>query len=250
VRLIIKGDTFPGLSVFQCQEAKMKLRSSLSGQMLFIALILIAAVVHADAGRPLEFSLDPGAGAMDRSLSSWQGAVIGPELANGFLMVLGGVVGNVVGLYAGGLLGFLIPSSGGSGIASGPLLGVLAGSTCGSALGVYLAGSGGGRRGSFGAALGGSLLGEAAALALALVIRNGEGPFVTGFFILPPIGAALVFNSSLASRSVRAGNGLFNLAGGKLGLGVPDIHVRPVMVPGGRAKPELRFDVNVLSVEL
>jgi len=185
---------------------------------------------------------------MDRSFASWQGVEFCPELANGVLTVLGGVVGNVVGLYAGGLLGFLVPS-GGAGIASGPVLGALAGSACGSALGVYLAGSGGGRRGSFGAALGGSLLGEVAALALAFAIRHGETPFLTGFLILPPIGAALVFNSSLASRSVRAGNGLFNLAGGKLGLGVPDIHIRPLLVPGGRAKPEMQFNVKVLSVE-
>jgi hypothetical protein len=230
------------LWVFHHQEAKMKIRSSLPCQMLFISLILSAVVVHADAGRSLAFSLDPGARAMDRSLRSWQGAVIGPELGNGVLMVLAGVVGNVVGLYAGGSLGALVPS--------GSIAGALAGSACGSAMGVYFAGSGGGRRGSFGSALGGSLLGEVAALALVFVIRNGEGLFLTGFLILPPIGAALVFNSSMASRSVRAGNGLFNLAGGRLGLGVPDVHIRPVIAPGGRAKPEMQFNVNVLSVEL
>jgi hypothetical protein len=228
----------------------MKICSGLPRKSLFISLILCIAAVHAVTGGPLKFSLDPGVRTMDRSLASWQGAGYGPELANGVLTVLGGVIGNLVGIYAGGVLGFVVPA-GDAGIAAGPALGALAGSTCGSALGVYFAGSGGGRRGSFGAALGGSLLGEVAALALALAIRNGDGMFLTGFFILPPIGAALVFNSSLASRSVRAGNGLFNLAGGKLGLGVPDIHVRPVMVPGGGStKPEIRFDVNVLSVGL
>ncbi len=165
----------------------------------------------------------------------------GPRIGNAAWTIIAGVVGNVVGLYAGATLGTLVPS--------GSIAGALAGSACGSALGVYFAGSGGGRRGSFGAALGGSLLGEVAALVLTLVIRNGENLFLTGFLILPPIGAALVFNSSLASRSVRAGNGLFNLAGGRLGLGVPDVHIRPVIVPGG-GKPEMRFNVNVLSVEL
>jgi hypothetical protein len=228
--------------VFQCQEVKMEIRSSLPRQMLFVSLILCAAAVHADAGRPLEFFPDPGARAMDRSLAASQYVEYGPDAGNTALTVVGGVVGNVVGLYAGAYLGVLVPS--------GSIAGALAGSTCGSALGVYFVGSGGGRRGSFGAALGGSLLGEVAALALALAIRNGEVPFLAGFLILPPIGAALVFNSSLASRSVRAGSGLFNLAGGKLGLGVPDVHIRPVLVPGGRAKPEMQFNVNVLSVEL
>jgi hypothetical protein len=32
--------------------------------------------------------------------------------------------------------------------------------------------------------------------------------------------------------------------------GVPDVHIRPISVPGGRANPEMRCDVNVLSVEL
>ncbi len=218
----------------------MKIRSSLPRQMLCVFLILGAAALHADAGRPMEFSLDPGARSMDRSPAAWETAGYGPRIGNAAWTIIAGVVGNVVGLYA-GTLGTLVPS--------GSIAGALAGSACGSALGVYFAGSGGGRRGSFGAALGGSLLGEVAALVLTLVIRNGENLFLTGFLILPPIGAALVFNSSLASRSVRAGNGLFNLAGGRLGLGVPDVHIRPVIVPGG-GKPEMRFNVNVLSVEL
>ena len=224
----------------------MNIRSSWLCRLLFISLILGAAAVHADAGRPLEFSPDPGARAMDRSYAAWQGAGVGPELANGVLMVLGGVVGNVIGWVAGVYLANLDLGGG----YSGPYVGAIAGSVCGSTLGVYIAGSAGGHRGSFGAALLGSVLGEVAALALALAIPSEEFPFLAGFLILPPIGAALAFNSSPASRSVRAGKGLFNLAGGKLGLGVPDVHVRPVIVPGGGAKPEMQFNVNVLSVEL
>ena len=185
---------------------------------------------------------------MDRSLSSWQGTVIGPELANGVLTVLGGVIGNVVGLYAGGCLDSWSQwrsgdspgrpgSPGRFGLRQRP--------------GRLFRRQRRRAPGSFGAALGGSLLGEVAALALAFVIRQRRRvSFLTGFLILPPIGAALVFNSSLATRSVRAGNGLFNLAGGKLGLGVPDVQIRPVFVPGSGARPEMQFNVNVLSVEL
>jgi len=174
--------------------------------------------------------------------AGWRGARSGPELGDGVLTILGGVAGNVVGMYAGAYLGYVVPP--------GPVWGMLAGSTLGSALGAYLAGSSGGHRGNFGAALGGSLLGELAALGLAFVIHSEGMPFLGGFLILPPIGAALAFNSSQRSRSFQAGNGLLNLAEGKLGLGVPDINVRPSYVPGLKAKPELQFNVKVLSMEL
>ena len=174
--------------------------------------------------------------------AGWRGTPYGPEAGNGVLMIIAGVAGNVVGAFSGAALGRY--SYGGI------ILGGLAGSTLGSALGVYLAGSSDGRRGDFAAALGGSLLGEALAFGLALAIRTEEAPFMAGFLILPPIGAALLFNSSQRYRSVRAGNGLLNLAEGKLGLGVPDVQVSPSCVPGLKAKPELRFNVRVLSVEL
>lgn len=119
----------------------MNIRSSLPFRLLCFSLLLCAAAVHADAGRPLAFSLDPGARPMDHSFAAWQNAGYGPESGNTALTIMAGVVGNVVGLYAGGLLGFVVPS-GGAGIAAGPALGALAGSACGSALGVYLAGSG------------------------------------------------------------------------------------------------------------
>jgi len=74
---------------------------------------------------------------------------------------------------------------------------------------------------------------------------------VLSFAVLPPIVATLVFNSSLPSRSSRAGSGILNLAGGKLELGVPDIRIRPVFVSGGgNARPGMQFKMNVLSVEL
>ncbi len=173
----------------------------------------------------------------------WRGAGYGPGLGNGVVTILAGVAGNLVGMYAGIYLGSVFPS--------GPIWGAAAGSIVGTALGVYLAGSSCGRGGNFGAALGGSLLGELAALGLALAIHTEDAPFMAGFLILPPIGAALVFNSSQRNLSSRAGSGFLNLAEGKLGLGVPDVHIRPVFVPGGgNAKPEFQFNVNVLSVEL
>ncbi len=49
---------------FRCLEVKMKICSRLPRKSLFIFLILCAAVVRAHAGRPLEFSLLPGAGTV------------------------------------------------------------------------------------------------------------------------------------------------------------------------------------------
>lgn len=177
--------------------------------------------------------------------SEWGTVGYGAEFGKVVLTILGGVAGNVVGICAGLFLG----RSSDPGI----VIGGIAGSAGGSALGVYFAGSSGGRRGNFGSALLGSLLGEAAAAALAFIIpgrRDSEFGFLTGFLILPPIGAAILFNSSLGAGSYQVGNGLLNLDNGRLELGVPDISVRPLFVPGIEAKPELQFNVNVLSMEL
>ncbi len=219
--------------------------------ILILLSCFMAVPIHADTSSRSLFAKSHGPLATDHSLSvqnfpgngqaGWRSAGYGSEFGNVAITIMAGVAGNVVGMYAGAYLGFVVPP--------GPVVGGIAGSACGSALGVYFAGSSGGRRGSFGAALGGSLLGEAVALGLALVIRS-EDPFMAGFLILPPIGAALAFNSSQRSRSSRAGNGIFNLAEGKLGLGVPDVRVRPIFAPGCGSKPEMQFNMNVLSVEL
>ena len=95
----------------------MKIRSSWRCQLLFISLILCAAAVHADSGGPLKISLDPGARAMDLSRAARPYAGYGPELGNGVLTVLGGLIGNFVGLvagvylanHAGGKLGLGVP---------------------------------------------------------------------------------------------------------------------------------------------
>lgn len=224
--------------------------------LLLLVLVSCFATVHADPGRQLVFSWDPGMVAADHFLAArympgneqawWQGIRYGAEMGNTALMILAGVVGNVIGIYAGVWLGSLSTYQ-------GMILGCIAGSVCGSTLGVYLVGSSGGRRGNFGSALLGSLLGELAASALALVLpRRGDSEFafLPGFLILPPIGAAILFNRSLGSSSFQAGNGFLNLAQGKLGLGVPDIQVRPVPASGKSNKTEFGFRVNVLSVQL
>ncbi len=226
---------------------------------LFVLLGLASCltIVHADPGKGAAFSWDPGEFVLDQSLATrsfagneqvrWQGIRDGSQIGHHVLMILAGVGGNFIGLCAGVYLANL--DLGGGGLAD-PIVGGLVGSVCGSTLGVYLAGRAGGRRGNFGSALLGSLLGEVVAVALALAIPSEEFPFLAGFLVLPPIGAALLFNNSPASWSVRAGNGLFDLAEGKLGIGVPDIQVRPLFVPGSSAKPELQFNVRVLSVAL
>jgi hypothetical protein len=68
--------------------------------------------------------------------------------------------------------------------------------------------------------------------------------------ILPPVGSALIFNGSIRSRPLPAGNGILNIADGRIALGIPDIQLRPIWAPGCSAKPEMQFNVNVLSVEL
>lgn len=235
----------------------MDIKKSAANSVLFLLLILCFARVQVPADTsprslfaksygPLFASPSLGVGRFPANeQAGWRSAGYGSEFGKVALTILAGVAGNVVGICAGALLG---RSS-----ELGIVLGGIAGSAGGSALGVYFAGSSGGRRGSFGSALLGSLLGDAAAVALAFIIPGrgaSEFGFLAGFLILPPIGAAILFNSSLGAGSYRVGNGLINLDKGRLGLGVPDIQVRPSCVPGLKAKPELQFNVRVLSVEL
>ena len=170
---------------------------------------------------------------------------------DGSTMLLSGVLGNVIGMAAGGLLGSLLVRGGGESLLpSGLAPGALAGSVCGSALGVHLAA---GRRGNFGSALAGSALGIVAAIAVTSVLSGRQGLGVLGIVslaILPPLGAFMLYSRSMGSYSSRTSGGLFSLAGGKLGLRMPEVRVRPILVPGCVGKPEMQFNVNVLSVEL
>jgi hypothetical protein len=110
-----------------------------------------------------------------------------------------------------------------------------------------------GRRGNFGSALAGSALGIVAAIAVTSVLNEREGLgmlAIVPLAIMPPLGAFMLYSRSMGAYSSRTAGGLFSLAGGKLGLGVPDITVRPIFIPGCGSKPEMQFNVKVLSVEL
>jgi hypothetical protein len=168
-----------------------------------------------------------------------------------------GLVGNVVGscLFAG--LGYNLigdKNMGESSSSEGLLLAAAAaGSVCGSALGVYLGGNSRQARGKLDSTMLGSFLGGVAAAAITLAagkVFDRPHIFLLSFAVLPPLGSILLLNSSLRSRSTYEGNALFNLSGRRLGLGIPDIQVRPLWAPGFQAKPELQFNVRVLSVEL
>ncbi len=165
-------------------------------------------------------------------------------------LVMPGVLGNVLGAVAGGMAGGRIDNSGESLISAGAALGILAGSVIGSAVGVHLAA---GRRGSFSSALLGSLLGEGAALGAAALLGNAGGlglMAVVPLAVLPPAGAAIFYGNSLASWRRPGGSGLLNLSAGRLGVGFPDVQVRPQIVPGISARPGMRVNIRLLSVEL
>jgi len=165
-------------------------------------------------------------------------------------MILGGVLGNLVGssagIYAGGrvfdehdLLPFIAWWAGGS--------------TLGSAAGVILAGDTNGWKGKPGMAAIGSALGVGLSWVLASSpsFQASMGPLLlVPLLVLPPVNAAIFYHASMEPRQHRSGNALFNLAGGRIGLGIPGFQLRPLSVPGIDARPELQFKVKVLSVEL
>lgn len=165
-------------------------------------------------------------------------------------LVMPGVLGNVLGAVALGFAGAQIDHSGESLLPRGALLGVMAGSVIGSAVGVHLAA---GRRGSLASALLGSLVGEGAALAAAAVLGDAGGlglVAVIPLLVVPAAGAAICYGRSQGSWQRRAGNGLLNLSDGRLGLGMPDIQVRPILAPGISAKPQMKFYVRLFSAKL
>jgi hypothetical protein len=168
-----------------------------------------------------------------------------------------GLVGNVIGsFFFAGVGGILIgdKNMGETFSSEGLLLAAAsAGSVCGSALGVYLAGNSPGARGKLDSTMLGSFLGGLAATAITLAVGNVfDRPYVflLSFAILPPAGSLVFFNSSLRPVPLAAGNGLLNLSGGKLVLGIPAIQVRPQPVYGENMKPGFQFKINLLSVVL
>ena len=171
-------------------------------------------------------------------------------------MILGGIAGNLLGVFGGWAWGEAASGRHDSDhIAAGSPFGAVIGSALGSSLGVFFAGNSKAARGKFGSAVAGSLLGMAAAVAMTMPLmgqESGVGSKVglVLLVILPPVGSALIFNGSIRTRPLPAGNGLLNISDGRVALGIPDIQFRPIFAPASGAKPAMRFNVNVLSVEL
>jgi len=160
-----------------------------------------------------------------------------------------GMVGNVACGYAGGFLGYKVAQENGGWFDGfgGAILGYFSGSTFGSALGVYVIGNLGDAKGTFGSALLGSLFGEGAAILLSLVAKDGNVALIS-FIALPPIGAALFFNSSLKYKSLPVSHALLNFNQGDFKVGIPYVHIQPLPGYAKNVKPTVRFDVNLLNI--
>ncbi|UCH96876.1 MAG: hypothetical protein JSV88_08500 [Candidatus Aminicenantes bacterium] len=159
-----------------------------------------------------------------------------------------GMLGNVGGGFFGALIGSQVIEDDDEGLFHGrAVLGYFTGSTLGSALGVYIIGNSGDAKGSFGSALLGSLLGECAAIAVLLLTRDGTAALIS-FIALPPIGAALLFNSSLKYKSLPLSHALLNFNKGDLKVGIPYVHIQPIPGYAKNVKPTVRFDVNLMSI--
>jgi hypothetical protein len=164
-----------------------------------------------------------------------------------------GVLFNIAGICAGGLIGSEIPGGDDddNDMAEGIMgvSGAFIGSTLGSALGVYVAGNSKDVKGSFGSALLGSLLGEAAACGLLALSMNGF-VVIFSFAVLPPLGAALLFNSSLKHRTLPVSHALLNFTGDGFKIGFPYFHIQPLPGYAKNVKPTLKFDINLVSIVL
>lgn len=166
-------------------------------------------------------------------------------------MIMGGVLGNILGSLGGIYLG--------AGMLQDehdmrPLVICWsAGSALGTAAGVSLAGSSENWRGNPGMAYLGGVLGIGVSW---LIVSSPTFQVNAGLLslvplvILPPVVSAIFYRSSMRPRRLPAGNALLNISTGRLGLGVPDVRVRPIFVTGCGSKPELQFNVKVLSVEI
>jgi hypothetical protein len=159
-----------------------------------------------------------------------------------------GMLGNVGGGFLGASIGSGVIEDDGEGlIPMGAVLGIFSGATFGSALGVYAIGNSGKAKGSFGSALLGSFLGECAAILVLFSSRNGIVALVS-LIALPPIGAALLFNSSLKYKSLPVSHALLNFNKGDFKIGIPYVHVQPLCGNGKNVKSTVRFDVNLLNI--
>ncbi len=177
-----------------------------------------------------------------------------PRVSGGKLFgeIFMGMLGNVAAGYGGGFIGYQIAKENdgewfdGFG---GALLGYFSGSTFGSALGVFIVGNSGDAKGSFGSALLGSLLGEGAAVLVTILTGNGTAALIS-FIALPPIGAALLFNSSLKHKSLPVSHALLNFDQGTFKIGIPYVHIQPLPGYAKYVKSRVGFNVNLLNIVL
>jgi hypothetical protein len=173
-----------------------------------------------------------------------------PRVTNGKLFgeIFMGMLGNIGGGFLGAIFGSqVIKADEEALIPGGVALGYLTGSTFGSAFGVYVIGNSEGVKGSFGSALLGSLLGEGAAI-LVLLLTKSEAAWFVSAIALPPIGAALFFNSSLKYKSLPVSHALLNFNQGDFKVGIPFVRIQPLPGYAKNVKPTVRFDVNLLNI--
>lgn len=166
-------------------------------------------------------------------------------------MIMGGVLGNILGSLGGIFLGAGIVQDDHNFLPL--LLCWSAGSALGCAAGVSLAGSSENWRGNPGMAYIGGVLGIGLSW---LIVSSPAFQMNAGLLslvplvVVPPVVSAIFYRSSMRPRRLQKPGALLNLASGRLGLGIPAIHIRPLFVPGTDAKPGWQFSARVLSVSL
>jgi len=175
-----------------------------------------------------------------------------PRMSTGKLFgeIFMGILGNVGGGILGGLVGAQLDKGYDEDeglIPMGAAVGFFPGAIFGSALGVYAIGNLGDAKGSFGQALLGSFLGECAAIGVTLLLHNGELAVIS-IIVLPPVGAALLFNSSLKYKSLPVSYGLLNFHKGDFKVGIPYVHIQRLPGYSKNNKAALGFSVNLVNI--
>jgi len=239
------------------------------GFCLMLAVVFLAVSLQTAAQEKSGFTGNPGLFnhyGNDNSLFSqgyWSGVDISnqeqlqsikdkPRVSGGKLFgeIFMGVLGNIGGGFLGALIGSQVAETDDDEWfedLGGIVLGYCGGSTIGSAFGVYVVGTSGDAKGSFGSALLGSLLGEGAAVLVSIITKDGTAALIS-FIALPPIGAALLFNSSLKHKSLPVSHALLNFNQGDFKIGIPYVHIQPLPGYAKNVKYPVKFDVNLLDI--
>lgn len=197
------------------------------------------------------FSQGYWAGADMSNQEQFQPVTDKPRVSGGKLFgeIFMGMLGNIGGGFLGGLFGSQIAKTDEEewfeGL-DGLVLGYFAGSTFGSAFGVYVVGNSEDAQGSFGSALLGSILGEGAAILVLLLTKDAKAGLIS-FIALPPIGAALLFNSSLKSKSLPVSHALLNFNQGDFKIGIPYVHIQYLPGYAKNVKSTVGFNVNLVN---